>query len=166
VQSGNVQLEISKMNLTQSLKKLGLDRTNYRALVLLPLVQVAWADRRVQRAEKALILKIAKQRNLLPDSAREVVFGWMETRPSRQFFELGTRVLVQMALLTEKKPGATSITTQTLMDLLDDTHAVARAAGGMFGLAEPISRKELQCLVEVGTALESGIQQTWIDTTV
>ena len=154
------------MTLTQTLEKLGLDRTNYRALVLLPLVQVAWADRRVQRAEKALILKIAEERNLLPDSARETVLGWMATRPSRQFFELGTRLLVQMAVLTDKKPGATSITIQTLVDLLDDTHAVARASGGLFGLAEPISRKELQCLVDVGTALKGGIhRQPFIDAT-
>ena len=151
------------MTLTQSLEKLGLDRTNYRALLLLPLVQVAWADGRVQRSERALILKIAEERNLLADSARETVFGWLDTKPTRQFFAVGTRLLVQMAVLTDRKPGATSITIQALVTLLDDTHDVARAAGGMFGLAEPISRKELQCLVDVGNALEVGINKNWLD---
>jgi hypothetical protein len=151
------------MTLTQSLEKIGLDRTNYRALVLLPLVQVAWADGRVHRSERSLILQIAKERNLMADSARETVFGWLDNKPTRQFFAMGTRLLVQMAVLTDKKPGATSITIQTLVALLDDTHDVARAAGSMFGLAEFISCNELQCLVDVGNALEVGINKSWLD---
>ena len=43
-------------HIRESLKALGMDRTSFRALPLLPLIQVAWADGEVQEEERNLIL--------------------------------------------------------------------------------------------------------------
>ena len=44
--------------LTAALTRLGLDATNWRAVSLLPLVEVAWADGRIQVAERKLLTQV------------------------------------------------------------------------------------------------------------
>jgi hypothetical protein len=46
--------------LSAALDELGVDRDNFRVLALLPLVYVAWADGKVQSAERSLIHRLAK----------------------------------------------------------------------------------------------------------
>ena len=149
--------------LKERLAKLGLNEQNYNALVLLPLIQVAWADGKIQSSEKRLIMRIATENGLLDGGGQDVVSEWIENRPTDDELRLGARTLVSLARLAEEDQTASSVTIETLQDLLDFSHQVARAAGGMFGLAEPITRAELQCLTEVGAALQVHSGKTWLD---
>jgi len=152
-----------KDQLVESLAKLGLNEQNYSALVLLPLIQVAWADGKIQRSEKRLILQIAEDHGFLKGGGQQVVNGWLAGRPTDEELSLGARTLVGLALLAEEDDDASTVTIKTLTELLDFSHLVARAAGGLFGLAEPITRSELQCLDEVGRTLQVHSGQTWLD---
>ena len=50
------------MKIDAWLAELKIPRENYRLVMLLPMVYVAWADGRIQSAERKLILQIASDR--------------------------------------------------------------------------------------------------------
>lgn len=57
----------------QELRRLRMAPETVRALFLLPVVEVAWADGAVQRGERQSILTAAAERGLLDEAGRQVV---------------------------------------------------------------------------------------------
>ena len=147
----------------EELEALGLNAENYRALVLLPLIQVAWSDGKIQGPEKELILEVAEEGGLIDGTSRSVVEKWLEDRPTSTAMVRGAHVLVALARLSEDDSSASTVTVNTLSDILEFSHQVAEAAGGMFGLAESISRSELHALEQIGRALQVHTGNTWLD---
>jgi hypothetical protein len=137
-----------------ALAALGLDQTTARALMLLPLVQVAWADGGVQHAERTLIKDLARTGLGLEAGALGVVEGWLQVRPSDDVVRRGRDLLVSLAL----RPGG------GLVDLPPDALTalpvlcarVAEAAGGFFGLAWAVDPREEQVLQELSAAVARG----------
>src|SRR5688500_14013322 len=110
--------------LTEALAGLGLDRKNHRAVALLPLVEVAWADGRVQRAEKKLIGEIARRYGVEPGDAW--LQRWLAKRPSPTTFLAARTVL--LALMA--RSGRSDVKAPDDLDeLLDLCVGVAEAAG-------------------------------------
>src|SRR3989454_7554191 len=58
------------------------------ALILVPLVAVAWADGRIDPRERAALLKAAEERGVAPGSAaRRLPEGWLLRRPESHLLE-------------------------------------------------------------------------------
>ena len=132
-----------------TLNSLGLDETSYRALILLPVVQVAWADGRVSPAEHKRILRAVDDEFDMKPEARQALNGWLAYKPSDAFFDLGIRALAVLALRIKG------------MSLIEDNvnrwktlaNEVAKADGGILGLFS-VSSEERNAMSRMERKLE------------
>ena len=136
--------------LIADLAALGMDRNSWRAVVLLPVVQVAWADGQIQAPERELILRVAGDNGLLDGPAGMVIRDWLEKEPTEAQVAIGRRLLVSLVhrhrgLGSELDPVA-----------LDDVEAlclqVAKSAGGVFDLLFTVEAAERTALDEIAKA--------------
>ena len=128
------------------LGRLGIDKDSYEVLILLPLVQVAWADGKIQKAERKLIVDIAARNGLAEGPARELFVGWLEKRPTDRYFARARHLL--MALAHRERGLGSSVKLEQVADLIDLCEEVARAAGGLFG-AFPVHVNERRTITEI-----------------
>jgi len=147
------------MNISDTMRELGIDKDNFRTLGLLPLVFVAWADGAVQRAEGSLIRRVAREKGWLLGSGEALLDGWLEREPDAAYVEKGLVLLKELA--AERHRFGHAFTAQTLSNLLVLCKDVAEAAGGLWGLAESVSPEEEQALAVIAEALGIGDAQTW-----
>jgi hypothetical protein len=141
--------------LAEALKALGMDAASYRALPLLPLVQVAWADGRVQDAERELILSLAAQRYGLEEEGMRLLRNWLHHAPSSQYVARGREAL--LGLCERQGFGGR----EHLADVITFAKDVARAAGGFFGLAS-ISSEEALAIDVIAQALHIEHDRPWV----
>jgi len=140
------------MDVERWLEQLGLQRDAYRVLALLPLVYVAWADGRVQSAERRRILEIADKHGLLEHGGTDALERWLANPPT------GTQLCKDLAALHELARGdkrwAEHFGPDDEQLLLAWCQDVADAAGGMLGLRSPRTDAELYALKTVAAALD------------
>lgn len=143
--------------LTAALATLGLDERSYPAVALLPLIEVAWADGRVQRAERRLIRQTVEQYGMPVSGAW--LDRWLERRPPTTQFLTARQVL--LALM--QRAGTGSDAPDTLESLLELCHRVAAIAGGLFGIAFTVTAGERACIADIADNLRLGPQLpgTW-----
>lgn len=150
---------IPMSNTSATMRELGIDKENFRTLGLLPLVFVAWADGTVQRAEGALIRRVARDKGWLTGNGERLLDGWLEQPPETDYVIKGLNLLRQLAA---ERPGfGGAITAETLGSLLVMCKDVAEAAGGLWGLTESISPEEEHALVTIAEAFGIGDSTTW-----
>lgn len=138
--------------LLADLAVLGLDPGSYRAVVLLPMIEVAWADRTIQAQERKHILEVAKGHNLLSGRGAVALEVWLRERPSDELLELGRSVLVRLA---HKRSGLGADLPEHSLDTVVELCAqVAEAAGGVFGLIWRVSGDERKAIREIGKAID------------
>jgi tellurite resistance protein len=139
--------------LLADLARLGLDEHSYRAVVLLPMIEVAWADRSIQAQERKHILEVATGHGLLSGRGAAAVEGWLKERPSDETLELGRSVLVRLA---HKRSGIGADVPEHALDTVVELCAqVAESAGGLFGLFWRVSPHEREVIRKIGQALEN-----------
>jgi len=139
--------------LHRELALLGVDRTTWRAVLLLPVVQVAWADGEIQTAERARILQMAHDEGLLDHAGGDVVRRWLERPPDAAFHARGQRVLVAL-VQRHRGPGA-ELDAGTLEQVRARCLAVAKAAGGLFNLVFTVDDNEKRALDAISRSLVS-----------
>jgi hypothetical protein len=140
--------------LRDALARIGIREQDLRAVLLLPLVEVAWSDGRVQETERAVILKVARTHGLVATPGAEVLAGWLDTPPSPEVRELAHRVVVA---LSARFQGPTADLGAQLLDTIEQhCEAVARAAGGVFGVAFTVGEDERAALRAIHEALRPG----------
>jgi len=132
----------------RALADLGIDEQSVRALPLLPLIQVAWADGEVQPAERTLIEQLAVDRFELGDEGHRLVANWMRYPPSPSYLERGRKVLHAVAQREDAGLDA-----DDLGDVVKLAKKVAKASGGLFGIGS-VSRSEADALDEIAKALQ------------
>ncbi len=111
------------------------------ALAAVPLVEVAWADGRIEAAERAAILAHADAQGLTPGSLeRELLERWLTHRPEPRLLE-AWRTYVQ-GLCERLEPAERAALRE---ELLRRTRATAEAAGGLLGMGR-ISAAERRVL--------------------
>ena len=121
----------------------GYDRDTVQILHLVPILQVAWVDGEVAKAERAEILKIAAARNVAEGSpAHAKLLSWLDSSPSAQFFERTMDIVYRLLELfpEEKRASLQS-------DIMTASLAVASASGGFLGLGSKVSAAE-RALIE------------------
>ena len=111
---------------------LGIEPETVTALGLVPLVQVAWADRTLHDREREAVLRAAESSGVGPDHpARGVLEGWLRERPGREL--LGAWKGYAGALAESLEPAERDALRR---EILDRARNVAEAAGGFLGLGK------------------------------
>ena len=141
--------------LLSGLATLGIDRTSYRVILLLPLVQVAWADGRIQSQERELILRVAEEHGLLSGPSGDVLRGWLAQAPTQEQIETGRRLLV--ALTHRPRGMGSELDSSALEDVKQLSLEVAQAAGGLFDSLFTVEEAERAALDEI--SIEFGQQR-------
>lgn len=142
-------------DLGEALRSLGMDEASYRALPLLPLVQVAWADGSVQDGERELILRLAEDQYRLEEEGLRLLNNWLHHAPSLGYVRKGRRIL--LSLCRDQHPSFAS----PLVDVVEFAKDVARAAGGFYGHGV-ISAHEALAIDEIASALDIQVARPWV----
>jgi hypothetical protein len=133
------------------LQHLGIGEHNLGLVALLPIVHVAWADERVQKAERGLIEKIANRFQVDDPESMEILRGWMTRDPGFEHHDRALRLLRALA----KREGAfgTRITPRSLQGILNLCEKVAEASGGVFGVAYAVDHRERDAIAQIAEGL-------------
>jgi len=135
--------------LIERLTHLGIDNMNFKALPLLPLVQVAWADGEIQPEERSLILKLAKDTWGLNEDGKMLLNNWLHYRPTDAYMQRGQQAMVALA----SRERGMKLDPTALGDVVKLATDVAKAAGGLFGFGA-ISKSEAAAIKEIASALK------------
>ena len=128
----------------------GLNPASLAALALVPLVAVAWADRKVEDKERRAVLEAAARAGLAPGTAEhELLDSWLRQSPPPSL--LATWAEYARALASNMEAGDRLEFRDTLLARVE---AVATAAGGGFaGRGSKVSDAEQAILRSVEEAL-------------
>ena len=108
------------------------------ALSLIPLLEVAWADGRMETEERQAILDGAQTMGLLTENASyELLEGWLDQPPNPALFTAWQAYVRALAATLDVEAREALKT-----ELLGRARAVADAAGGILGFGSRISRAE------------------------
>jgi hypothetical protein len=129
------------------LAELGIQADTLAALTLIPLVEVAWADGRMEENERRAVLAGAESYGLRSDSpSHGLLRVWLEHRPAPDLLEAWREFIGAVApqLSVESRLRLKG-------HILPRARAVAESAGGLLGLAT-ISREEEAMLTTLEAA--------------
>src|SRR5262245_21953536 len=132
------------------LDTLGIEPQTVLAVVLIPLVFVAWADGKLDERERAAILEAARGRGIEGESAaRKLLAGALEHPPN-------PRLLVLWKDFVKRLWGRFTADERWEMrkHVLHSAREVAEAAGGILGLTSKISAEERRVLEEMEKVLD------------
>ena len=149
------KLRVEDAELLQRVAALGLDQDTGPAILLAPLVQVAWADGRVDEAETKVALEIAASRGVTegtPPYAR--LLEWFRVRPSDALFETAAEVMrMGFAVLPPAERD------DRIKALVESCRKVAEASGGglarLLGIKDGVSGQEEAVLDAISSKLRT-----------
>jgi tellurite resistance protein len=144
------RLGIEEEHILDALADLGLTSETATALGLVPLVEVAWADGKLEAKEREALLAVAKDFGVDPrHPSYELLAGWLEHRPRPQMAELwGDYVRAIVSRLGEAERVA-------MRDrMLARARGIAEAAGGILGLGKKVSPEEEVVLASLARAYD------------
>jgi hypothetical protein len=147
------------VNIDSWLKELKVPREAYRVVSLLPLAYVAWADGKIQKAERDLIMSIAKERGLLDHGGGDALERWLSEPPSKSQLQENLRVLNDLAR-SDHLMGDEFDADQGQL-LLAWCQDVADAAGGLLGLKTARSDGETAALKTIASTLDVRSARQW-----
>jgi len=129
--------------------EMGIRPETVLALRLVPLAFVAWADGRIDAAEKKAILEAAAQHELVPGSpGHTLLTSWLARAPDAHLFEVWKGYV--RSIWTAFRPDERAEMRERMTGL---ARGVAEAAGGFLGLTSRISPGERAVLSEIEAAL-------------
>jgi hypothetical protein len=150
------KLDVDNPDLLQKARLVGVTAETAPALLLAPLVQVAWVDGSVSSAEQATVLRIAHDRGIETGSpAHGQLADWLRIRPSDALFDTAVEVIkygLDVLPPDERDERITRI--------VHACHEVAEASGGgllkALGLGSGVSGLEASMLDTITGTLRSG----------
>lgn len=150
------KLRVEDAELLRRAVDLGLTLENGAAILLAPLVQVAWAGGGVTDREREVVFEVAASRGVGPGSpAHAQLEAWLLERPPDALFETAMEVIkAGLALLTpEERDGRHR-------EIVDVCSRVADASGGglakLLGMGSGVSGEEMAVLDAITTKLRAG----------
>jgi hypothetical protein len=121
-------------------------------LAMVPLVEMAWADGKIQEDERAAILNGASKIGMGKGSVDYTILDeWLKTKPPESL--LTAWVLYIEGLCDRLTPEECDTLKTTLIGY---ARKVAESAGGFLGLVSPISSKEQAMLDKLSAAFTGG----------
>jgi len=151
------KLDVDDPALLARLRDLGLTAETGPAVLLAPLVQVAWADGKVAPAERKAVMRIAVDRGLKPGSpAHQQLEQWLDQRPPADLYETAIATIragLSVLPLDERD--------ERVRRYVDACKHVAMAAGGfleIFGMGGEISGDESEVLDAIAQRLHKRLK--------
>jgi len=128
----------------------GYDRHTVQILHLVPILQIAWVDGEISKAEREEILRLAEARGVVEGSPAHVrLLSWLDAPPSPEFFE---RTMTILARLIEALPEEREVALQG--EIMTSALKVASASGGFLGLGSKVSAAEKALLAHFAESFE------------
>jgi hypothetical protein len=121
---------IRNQALLDELVALGLDAESLAALGLVPLIEVAWADGKVQARERDALLEAARKSGVVAGSTSyELLVGWLDREPEPGLLRAWKDYVAALR-------GAVSEDSVRALEaeVMARARSVARAAGGILGV--------------------------------
>lgn len=116
-------LGVDSSSLIDPLLDLGLRGDNVTALVLAPLVVVAWADRNLDNEERRVILKAEDDFDIDPESeAGQLLASWLDHRPHESLLEAWAAYVIEICAVLGSEERA-----RLRDDIVSRSHRIARA---------------------------------------
>ena len=148
------KLRVDDPALLVKVRDLGITLQTAPAFFLAPLVQVAWAEGRVQKDEREMVLILARQRGIAPDSpSYDVLEEWLKVKPSDALFDTAVEVLrVGFTVLPADERE------ERIKDVVRACREVAEASGTLgrlLGLGDGVSQVEAAMLDRLARMLGS-----------
>ena len=143
--------------LAHSLHRLGIDRNNYKVLKLLPLIYVAWAKGKIEAAKKERIVALAHDHFAIGARGEEVLRGWLEQKPSKEYFLDGLHELFLLA----HSPDEWGFDLDELQGLLAHAEAIARTTAEAMDQPTAVTPTEEAALADIARELQVDDGETW-----
>jgi uncharacterized membrane protein YebE (DUF533 family) len=152
-------MRMTDEELRTELARLEIDETSWRAVLLLPLVHVAWADGVIQAPEAQRIEEAARELGV-DGAALERVSQWLKARPDEATLQRSRQLIVTLA--QQHRGLGSDLPPETTDRVLTLCQAVAEAAGGLFDLAFTVDANERSMIRELTRALHLE-EAAWLD---
>jgi hypothetical protein len=143
------QSKIADEAILDHLIDVGIRAQTWLAVQLVPLVEVAWADREMDSTERDAILKAAAEHGMDDQSdAGQLLESWLARRPH-------PKLRAAWAAYMESAMAEMSDTARETLrkGILDQARSVARSTGGFLGFGSHVSEAEERVLNELAQAL-------------
>jgi hypothetical protein len=138
---------------TYELQTLGLSWSEARALLVLPALQVAWSDQRLDPGERSVIHAFAEDTLLLDGTGLSVVDRWLRRSPGEAFVAAGLECLVTLVHAVDVRvPGLTPDTLRLAMDFAEVVAVEHPSGSGELRKTERNALTEVQAQVASITA--------------
>ena len=136
--------------LVQELQDLGFTPETVVLLPLVPIIEVAWAERGITKAERELILRLARSRGVEAGSAADrQLTEWLTSRPTETVFARARRLI--RAMLESASAPAGELKADDLVKYCEE---IASASGGILGIGR-ISAEERALLSSIAADLSA-----------
>ncbi len=137
-------------DILDKLHELGVEPDTWAAVSIAPLVEVAWANGKVEDAEREAVLSAAASTGIDAGSPSALLLGnWLSRRPDGRLLEVwGAYIVSICASLDETERD------KLKSQVLGRARDVAEAAGGFLGLGNKISAEERVVLEELSKAFK------------
>lgn len=145
------------MDVATALNELGVEESACKVVGLLPLVYVAWADGKVQKAERDAIMRAAGDMGWLAGGGEAVLERWLQHPPTKAQLETGIRLLNHLA----RDQADHHFDGDDLHLLLLMCKDVANAAGTVLGIGKAQSFDEIRALETIAAALQIKNARGW-----
>ncbi|HIL00496.1 MAG TPA: hypothetical protein EYG06_00310 [Myxococcales bacterium] len=136
-------LGISEASVLDGLVRVGITAETLAALAMIPLVAVAWADGKLDAAEREAIERAADEANVTDDH-RTLLAGWLSAPPEAGLLEAWKQYAESLA--QEMDAAACDALRSRI---LGGARQVAESAGGFLGVGNKISASEASVLAEL-----------------
>ena len=138
--------------LLERLLGLGIRVETLAALTLVPLVQVAWADGRMEKREREAVLSAARSTGLGDDSPSLTLLQlWIADEPAPDIYVLWAEYIGALCAELDGDESA-----RLERNIVDRARKVAEAAGGFLGLGDKVSKEEEAVLERLAQAFRAG----------
>jgi len=132
------------------LQALGFTLQTLPLLPLIPVLQVAWAEGGVSAAERAMIINLARTREIVAGSDADAQLQeWLDQKPSEATFRKASRLIG--AILDHPTGSQVQVKPD---DLLKYCEQIAHASGGLFGIGA-VSAEEKRVLQQITAVLKA-----------
>jgi len=137
-------------DILEKLCELGIESDTWAAVSIAPLVEVAWADGKIEASEREAVLSAAEANGMTNGSPGYLLLeSWLTHRPDGRLLEVWGAFIVRLCSeLADHERGALK------KQLLGRARSVAEAAGGFLGLGNKVSAEEEVVLAELSKAFD------------
>jgi hypothetical protein len=130
--------------------ELGIESDTWAAVSIAPLVEVAWADGKIDPSEREAVLSAAVANGITSSSPSYLLLeSWLQRRPDGRLLEVWGAFIIRLCSeLEDHERGALK------HQLIGRARSIAESAGGFLGLGSKVSAEEEVVLAELSKAFD------------